>query len=410
METQRRLWPLYGVEALTSVSANLLLGAIFFYMSHWHGWDMQRNFLLAMGQGMAYAIGALSAAPMTRMLGGRNLLLAIHVFLSAVTALAAFTGSPPLLVSLVLIFTCVSAAVWPTIEGMVSAGADAHEMSRRVGMYNLVWSSVAAVTLGFSGILIEISPQAFFLTAAAFHVLSVALLLAATRRNNGAAPADHGHLEPEPELLRRRTLALWISRLAMPSTFVIGYGLMAMLPSLPVMVELQPAHQTLVSSAWPAARWLAFLLLGMTAWWHTRPRFLLVVIFAMLVAFLAISVGLGRIAGGDVSFALRVAWIISWEVVLGLAMGVIFAASLYFGMVLSQGSTEHGGYHEALIGLGSAVGPGLAALVQVYYPGDQAASIIAISAVGGLSFAATLAVAAADAMKNCVRSSRVPSI
>ena len=42
---------------------------------------------------------------------------------------------------------------------------------------------------------------------------------------------------------------------------------------------------------------------------------------------------------------------IAWQIVLGVTMGLIYSGSLYFGMVLSEGSTEHGGYHEALIGM-----------------------------------------------------------
>ena len=46
------------------------------------------------------------------------------------------------------------------------------------------------------------------------------------------------------------------------------------------------------------------------------------------------------------------------------------------GMVLSEGSTEHGGYHEALIGLGSILGPGTAALTQWKWPNDLRAGVV----------------------------------
>jgi hypothetical protein len=76
---------------------------------------------------------------------------------------------------------------------------------------------------------------------------------------------------------------------------------------------------------------------------------------------------------------------IAWQVVLGVVMGVIYAGSLYFGMVLSEGSTEHGGYHEALIGLGSVLGPGTAALTQWAWPNDLRAGVIAVSGVISVS-------------------------
>jgi hypothetical protein len=50
-------------------------------------------------------------------------------------------------------------------------------------------------------------------------------------------------------------------------------------------------------------------------------------------------------------------------------------------MVLSEGSTEHGGYHEALIGLGSILGPGAGALAQWLKPGDTRFGVLAVSSV-----------------------------
>jgi hypothetical protein len=69
------------------------------------------------------------------------------------------------------------------------------------------------------------------------------------------------------------------------------------------------------------------------------------------------------------------------QVVLGVSMGMIYAASLYFGMVLSEGSTEHSGYHEALIGLGSVLGPGAGAVAQWLRPGDITPGVAAVAGV-----------------------------
>ena len=79
---------------------------------------------------------------------------------------------------------------------------------------------------------------------------------------------------------------------------------------------------------------------------------------------------------------------IAWQIVLGVVMGLIYAGSLYFGMVLSAGSTEHGGYHEALIGLGSVLGPGMAALTQWKWPDSLRAGVTAVSVVIAVSVVA----------------------
>jgi uncharacterized membrane protein YeaQ/YmgE (transglycosylase-associated protein family) len=76
---------------------------------------------------------------------------------------------------------------------------------------------------------------------------------------------------------------------------------------------------------------------------------------------------------------------VAWQIVLGVVMGMIYSGSLYFGMVLSDGSTEHGGYHEALIGVGSVLGPGAGALAQWLRPGDMQFGVLAVAGVVGAS-------------------------
>jgi hypothetical protein len=201
-----------------------------------------------------------------------------------------------------------------------------------------------------------------------------------------AADADHAHAEPEPELLAKRTLAMWLARIALPATYVVVYALAAMMPLLPVMQPLDTAQRTLAGSVWMAARFIAFVWLGATVWWHTRPRVLLGAAAIMLVAFIGVTVRPSDVAGAAaMPYAADLASMIGWQLVLGVMMGMIYSASLYFGMVLSDGSTEHGGYHEALIGLGSIIGPGTAALTQLIWRGDIRAGVAAVSCIIGLS-------------------------
>jgi hypothetical protein len=158
-----------------------------------------------------------------------------------------------------------------------------------------------------------------------------------------------------------------------------------MMPLLPVMQPLDTAQRTLAGSGWMIARFAAFVYLGATVWWHTRPRILLVAAALMLVAFLGVTVRPSDLFGDTIPFHVDLASMIGWQIALGAVMGMIYAASLYFGMVLSDGSTEHGGYHEALIGLGSIIGPGTAALTQLVWRGDIRAGVAAVCGIIGLS-------------------------
>src|ERR1700759_496177 len=149
----------------------------------------------------------------------------------------------------------------------------------------------------------------------------------------------------------------------------------------------------LASSAWLGGRFLAFVFLGVTTFWHVRPRLLLAATVVMVVAFVGVTVRMSDLFGPKAA-PTDLAAMVSWQIALGLVLGVIYAGSLYFGMVLAHGSTEQGGYHEALIGLGSVLGPGTGAGAAIFRPGDLAFSIRAVTALVVLTAVVTMLVSA----------------
>jgi hypothetical protein len=171
---------------------------------------------------------------------------------------------------------------------------------------------------------------------------------------------------------------MWLSRITMPSTYVVIYSLSALLPSLPVIGSLRPSAGTALSSVWLIWRAVAFGLLGATMWWHTRPMLLLWSGVVMLAGFLGTTLPALWLTD---SLPMAIALMICGQTALGLSMGLIYAASLYFGMVLSEGSTEHGGYHEALVGLGQILGPGAGALTQWIRPDNLLLGVDAVTVV-----------------------------
>jgi MFS family permease len=340
---------------------------------------------------VAYVAGSLAASAVAGRFGRRRGLIGVCAVLAVVPLIALATLNPAMIVVSLLVYTFVASLVWPALESLVSSDADAHALSRRVGLYNLVWSAANAVTFAASGIVIATAPRLFFALPAFVHAISALLLWRMPGIDPGgtATSAPPVHAAPEPQLLARRTLALCLARIALPATYVVIYSLMAMMPSLPVMRPLDTATQTVIGSIWMVARWLAFLYLGATLWWHTKPLLLLGAAGVMLVAFVGVAVRPTDILGNALSpQSLDLASMIAWQIVLGVAMGINYAGSLYFGMVLSDGSTEHGGSNEALIGLGSVLGPGTAALTQWKWPGSLRAGVIAVSCVVGVSLLA----------------------
>jgi MFS family permease len=392
-DNHRPLWPAYTSESLESVGTTLLSVSIFFWTTKYLGWTLQQNFLLAVGQGIVYTTGALCAEKVASRFGRRRALVAIYLCLAAIALGAAFAPNPVLLVGLLLAYSFVAAANWPMLESLVSSEApDAHALSMRVGIYNLVWSGSNTITIAVSGTIIDSTRPGIFLIAAAVNVISAIVIGSQHRIDPGTnAARPPAHAEPEPELLRSRTLAMWLARIALPSTYVVIYSMAAMMPALPIIRGLSTAESTLLSSVWMAARFVTFLVLGFTVWWHTRPKLLLISTIIMLIAFLGVTIPPSGFT--HAGYSADLASMILWQILLGIAIGIIYSGSLYFGMVLSHGATEHGGYHEALIGLGSILGPGAGALTQTFSQATSAGktpyvSILAVSTVISLTILA----------------------
>jgi MFS family permease len=386
-----RLVRVYVIESLGSVASSLLTVGIFYYTTNRYGWTLKANFELSAGQGLFYVFGALAAHPITARFGSRKPLAAVMILTAILALIAALVTSPEVVVAALLVITFLTTICWPILESLITSGdVPPPQMSRRIAIYNLTWAAIGGVMVAISGSIIEHWPKGLFLLSSG--ACAVAAVVALWGKLEPSASDPHqARPEPEPQLERQRVLALWLARMSVPSMYVVSYALSAMLPTLSIMQQFRPAVQTLLGSAWLITRWFVFLLLGSSSFWHTRPRLLLGAAAAMLVAILAITLRPSELfALGDARFDL--AAMLAGQVLLGIATGLIYTSSLYFGMVLSEGSTEHGGYHEALIGLGMILGPGAGAITQSLWPGDQRAAVTAVASILaiGICFASVI--------------------
>ena len=394
---RNRLALLYAVEAANAVSAILLVVGLAFYTSHRFGWGARENFSVAASQGALYMIGALLAQKISRRWGRRRSLIVLYacmtVFALSVGTCASMDWAFATALLAVLETSFVGAS-WPMLQSLISEAGEQSQLSKRLGFYNIVWSAVGAVSVAASGAVIEYAPPwAFFGIIVIGHIVAGLLILSSHRIKNGGASAQ-SPVQPEDlrekiarspidaVTMRRNRLALWLSRIALPSTYIIVYSISPALPTLHAMKLLTPTMATLVGSIWLISRAAAFLITIGTTFWHQRPGLLFLSSITMVFAFIGTIVP-GAVTGIDITHALS-AMIIA-QIVLGLSIGTIYSASLYFGMVMSEGSTRHGGYHEALIGLGQVLGPLLGAAMQWIYPGTLMPAVICISGVVSIS-------------------------
>src|SRR5204862_7597804 len=69
------------------------------------------------------------------------------------------------------------------------------------------------------------------------------------------------------------------------------------------------------------------------------------------------------------------------QILFGCALGIIYYSSLFYSMDLSETKSEHGGIHEAAIGLGNFAGPAVGAASLLWFPQFPQSGALAVSAL-----------------------------
>ena len=91
--------------------------------------------------------------------------------------------------------------------------------------------------------------------------------------------------------------------------------------------------------------------------WHYRFRFLAAAYVVLMFSFGAM-------------FLVPQLWVLVLsQILLGPALGLIYYSSLFYAMDVGDTKGEHGGIHEAVIGVGNCVGPAVAAAALRFFPG-----------------------------------------
>jgi hypothetical protein len=89
------------------------------------------------------------------------------------------------MVPALIVYMLFASLVWPMLESLIASDTDAHTMSRRVGVYNLVWSATNVVTLAASGKIITVWPAGLFIIPAGAHFLSGVFIAMNPRLDRG---------------------------------------------------------------------------------------------------------------------------------------------------------------------------------------------------------------------------------
>ena len=164
--------------------------------------------------------------------------------------------------------------------------------------------------------------------------------------------------------------------LANPFAYVAINTLIAVIPGIAHKFDLTPMWAGVVCSLWTFARMGAFTALWAWTDWHYRFRWLLAAYLTLIASFAAILM------------APNVIVLVVAQVLFGGAIGLIYYSSLFYSMDAGDTKGEHGGIHEAVIGLGNCLGPAAGATALWLAPAKPDISAWAVSGLLTLGLAA----------------------
>jgi MFS family permease len=329
----------------TSFSGTLLQRGAYFYTHQVLGFSQAQNLWLALLVGVTYVAGATASHPLSARFGERRTLLSVLSALISVHLLIAAVPSAALLVVALASIAFLQGSMWPIYESYMSAGETPRNLGRVLSRYNICWALSVPLSLALAGAIIASgSPRLLFLAAATLFT-GVALSCRAFPRAPSHLEEDHAERPKEAQLHSYRAL-LRASRLAMLLSYALMYVLAPLMPEIMKGVGLNTASAARAASLLDVARLSCFVALFAWGGWHGRKLPILVAIAALPVGFALVLLGPS------------IAAVLAGEVLFGAAAGFLYTAALYYAQVVQNASVDAGGAHEALIGLGYALGPG----------------------------------------------------
>ena len=381
----RRLKAGYFVlEGLNSFATVYYIYYFYFFMQSVFGFGNQANLTLAALNGAIYALMAWQGGRFAQRFGYFTALKVGFATMMGALAVGSQLHSAAghaVVMAVMVIGMCFT---WPTLEALVSEAESPAGVQRMVGIYNIIWAGTAAVAYFTGGaILQKLGPKSLFYIPVAIQItqLALTLWLESRARQSVAAPASSLPLVPEPALpahpAARPKVFLSLAWLANPLAYVAINTLIAVVPGVARRMGLSTMVAGFCCSLWCFSRMGAFFVLWRWNGWHYRFRWLLVAYVALVASFASILM------------VPNLAVLVLAQIIFGGVAGLIYYSSLFYSMDLGDTKGEHGGIHEAVIGLGNFAGPVVGAaslyfLPQYAYSGAFAVSGLLLLGLGGL--------------------------
>jgi predicted MFS family arabinose efflux permease len=366
----------FTLAGLNTLATSYYFNYLFFFFRDRFGFGNRGNLWASALCGFIYTFAAWQCGKFAARYG-RVLSLKIG-FLSLAAVMVGGALAHGVVAQLVLLaaYSVVLLLTWPALEALVSERETQAGVQQMIGIYNCTWAGAAAFAYFTGGKLYDAlgAGAVFWLPAGIFlgefllllwlekhHVTVLAATPEPPPENHHAVESAALHQPVSPQAF------LQMAWLANPFAYIAINTLVAVMPGVSQKLALSPTQAGLFCSVWFFGRFVAFA--GLWKWhgWHYRFRWLLGA-FLLLIASLA-----------TILLAQQLWLVVVAQVFFGLATGQIYYSSLFYAMDVGKASSEHGGLHEAFIGMGIFLGPATGAAALTLAPQSANACTWAVS-------------------------------
>jgi len=373
----------FALEGLNALATTYFFYDIYYYTRDQFKFGALQNLILAALLGAVYSVAAYFGGRFAQKFGyftavrwGTGLMMVVFLIGSQVEGLAST-------VAVIVVGDIGMCLTWPAMEALMSEGEPPVRLQSLVGIYNFVWAAAGAFAYFMGGLLQQkLGAKSIFYVPAGLLLLEMGLAFWLEREAQRQPPTelDPSLLRPTPEGYASPispALFLKMAWLANPLAYLAINTVISTLPSIAKHFQLTLMQAGFICSIWLFVRAGAFVFLRLWPNWHYRFRFLAGCYIAMIVSF------------GGILLAPEIWVFILSQTVFGLAIGLIYYSSLFYSMDVGQTKGEHGGIHEAAIGVGNAAGPAMAAAALAFFPkfpgsGAAAVCVLLLVGLGGL--------------------------
>jgi predicted MFS family arabinose efflux permease len=375
----------FVLAGLNTLATTWYSNYIFFFLRDNFGFGNRQNLWVSALYGLVYIPAAVQCGKFAQRrgfvtslkvgFGGLTLAMILGALLRGTVAGNLFA---------LVAYTIALLFIWPALEALVSENETQAGVQHNVGVYNCTWAFGAAIAYFMGGSLYDwLGHGAVFWVPAGIFTLQFAIAVWVGQKKREAVPTiEHTNtIPPHPEetafhqaIPPKRFLQMaW---LANPFAYVAINTVIAVIPGIASRFALSPTRVGLFCSVWMFARLATFALMWQWRGWHYRFRWLLSAFLMLIGSFMLLLL------------ANQLWLVVLAQIFFGFAVGLIYYSSLFYSMdVGGETQGEHGGLHEAAIGIGICVGPAVGAAALQWFPLHSNNGVFAVSIllVGGLS-------------------------